>query len=136
MSATDFTDYNPSVNEEVMSIYESPPPVLIRNRNGLVYLRTVQNAIAATARPIVYSINEWGIQDPVRWNDPICEQLENRVCANCFSLSRPSLHLLDDAPKFSGSVGTSFADLHHVINQLAVDHRNGMILTSRSETRV
>ncbi|KAF8895589.1 glycoside hydrolase family 27 protein [Infundibulicybe gibba] len=48
VSSTDFVDFN--------------PPILIEP-----HYTTMRDALAATKRPIVFSICEWGVQDPARW---------------------------------------------------------------------
>ncbi|KAF9560910.1 glycoside hydrolase family 27 protein [Agrocybe pediades] len=48
VSGTDFVDYNPPFNTED-------------------HMTAMRDALAATKRPIVFSICEWGVQDPARW---------------------------------------------------------------------
>ncbi|KAF8885702.1 glycoside hydrolase family 27 protein [Gymnopilus junonius] len=46
VNATDFVDYNPPVSTHYV---------------------TMRDALAATKRPIAFSVCEWGVQDPARW---------------------------------------------------------------------
>ncbi|KAJ3565765.1 hypothetical protein NP233_g7432 [Leucocoprinus birnbaumii] len=48
VSSTDFVDFNPPIQIEP-------------------HYTTMRDALAATKRPIVFSICEWGVQDPARW---------------------------------------------------------------------
>ncbi|KAF8955947.1 glycoside hydrolase superfamily [Flammula alnicola] len=48
VNSTDFVDFNPPISIEAHYV-------------------TMRDALAATKRPIVFSICEWGVQDPARW---------------------------------------------------------------------
>ncbi|PPQ72955.1 hypothetical protein CVT26_014529 [Gymnopilus dilepis] len=48
VNATDFVDYNPPISIEAHYV-------------------TMKDALASTKRPILFSICEWGVQDPARW---------------------------------------------------------------------
>ncbi|ETW77716.1 glycoside hydrolase family 27 protein [Heterobasidion irregulare TC 32-1] len=52
VSATDFVDYNPSFSLQP-------------------HYTAMRDALNATGRPIVYSVCEWGVQDPARWAAPV-----------------------------------------------------------------
>ncbi|KAF5317522.1 hypothetical protein D9619_013198 [Psilocybe cf. subviscida] len=48
VNATDFVDFNPPISTEAHYV-------------------SMRDALAATKRPIVFSMCEWGVQDPARW---------------------------------------------------------------------
>ncbi|KAF8157995.1 glycoside hydrolase family 27 protein [Crassisporium funariophilum] len=48
VNSTDFVDFNPPISIEAHYV-------------------TMRDALAATKRPIVFSVCEWGVQDPARW---------------------------------------------------------------------
>ncbi|KAF9013154.1 glycoside hydrolase family 27 protein [Cyathus striatus] len=54
VNSTDFVDDNPPISVRLLL----PLPA---------HYTTMRDALAATNRPIVFSICEWGVQDPARW---------------------------------------------------------------------
>ncbi|TFK52138.1 glycoside hydrolase family 27 protein [Heliocybe sulcata] len=52
VNSTDFVDYNPPFSLEP-------------------HYTAMRDALNATSRPVIYSICEWGVQDPARWAAPV-----------------------------------------------------------------
>ncbi|KAF9235698.1 glycoside hydrolase family 27 protein [Melanogaster broomeanus] len=73
---TDFVDFNPPIREEP-------------------HFTAMRDALASTGHDVVYSICEWGIQDPARWAGSV-----------------------GNSWRIANDIGPSFASFQRIINQL------------------